>query len=115
MSNEGVVRLMEGSEQIDAAHYDGVPRDGRSRLLARPSGFWARVRYSLSGYIPWRMWWRPLASWGLLWVAMFLAMYAAGALLFRQWSEHEKLTFPLTVLPLALTEPDEGGTGYLPN
>lgn len=114
LSNEGVVRLMEGSEQIDAAHYDGVPRDGRSRLLARPSGFWARVRYSLSGYIPWRMWWRPLASWGLLWVAMFLAMYAAGALLFRQWSEHEKLTFPLTVLPLALTEPDEDGTGYLP-
>jgi hypothetical protein len=114
ISNEGAARLLEGSEEIDAAYFDAVPRDGKARLFSRPSGFWPRLKHTLTGYIPWDMWRRPLLSWGLLWTAMFFAMYAVGAILFRQWSEHEKLTFPLTVLPLALTEPDADRPGGLP-
>jgi hypothetical protein len=64
--------------------------------------------------VPWSAWAKPLASWSPLWVAMFGAMFALAAMLFRQWSDREKLTFPLTAIPLLLTEPDPTRRRYLP-
>ena len=113
-SNEPIHRLIEGSGEVSARYEALVPRDDRGRLLYRPEGLWKRTLYYLKGYIPWGAWLGPLLSWGLLWVAMFLAMYALAAILFRQWSDHEKLTFPLTVFPLLLTEPAQNGRRYIP-
>ena len=114
-SNEPMFRLIEGSSEIDAGKADRVPRDDTARLLYRPEGGWRRWLYDVRGYVPWSDWAKPLASWSLLWIAMFGAMFALGALLFRQWSDREKLTFPLTAIPLLLTEPDETRRwGYVP-
>ena len=113
-SNEPIYQLVEGSAEIGALHALSVPRDDRARLHYRPESRWRRWLYDLRGYVPWSAWAKPLASWGLLWIAMFGAMFALGALLFRQWSDREKLTFPLTAIPLLLTEPDHTRRGYLP-
>ena len=115
-SNEAAFRLLEGSTEISSEHAELIDRDDRARLHYRPvqSSGLKRWLYDLRGYTPWSMWLKPLASWGLLWVALFAAMFAIAAILFRQWSDREKLTFPLTVIPLLLTAPDPDRTGYLP-
>jgi hypothetical protein len=56
--------------------------------------------------IPWRLWLAPLAAWLAFWVAMFGAGWCLLLLFRRQWIEHERLSFPLLALPLALTGND---------
>ena len=115
-SNEPVYQLLEGSSEIGLEHRDRIPRDERGRLNYRPKGNLSGVShlYDLRGYVPWAAWAKPLASWGLLWAAMFGTMFALAAILFRQWSDREKLTFPLTVFPLLFTEPDKDRQHYVP-
>ena len=113
-SNEPMLRLIEGSDEIGAEHKAKVPRDETARLLYRPEDRGRWLSYLLRGPIPWLAWSKPLASWSLLWIAMFGAMFALASLLFRQWSDHEKLTFPLTAFPLLLTESDKSETRYMP-
>jgi len=45
----------------------------------------------------------PLAAWGLVLVALIGAMLCANILLRRHWIEHEKLSYPLVVLPVEMT------------
>ena len=113
-SNEPIHRLFDGSGEVAARHDAQIRRNDRARLLLRPESGWQRLLYDLRGPVPWGSWAKPLLSWGLLWVAMFMAMYALGAVLFRQWSDREKLTFPLTAVPLLLTEPADGRGRYIP-
>ena len=113
-SNEPIYRFVEGSTEIDAADAGRMPRDDTARLHYRPKSTWQSWLYDVRGYIPWAAWAKPLASWALLWIAMFGAMFALAALVFRQWSDREKLTFPLTAIPLLLTAPDETRRGLLP-
>ena len=115
-SNEAAFQLLEGSSEISAEYAERIERDDRARLQYRPPSSWGLTRwlYDLQGYTPWGQWAKPLASWGLLWVAMFAAMFALAAILFRQWSDREKLTFPLTIFPLLLTEPDAERRGFVP-
>jgi hypothetical protein len=113
-SNEPIFRLMEGSSEVSAEYKGKVPRDDAARLHYRPQDRASSWLYDARGYVPWGAWAKPLASWSLLWIAMFAAMFALAALLFREWSDRQKLTFPLTQIPLLLTEPDESQRGYLP-
>ena len=106
-SNEPIQRLIEGSSELSGQYENQVDRAEKGRLFFRPEGRWQRMLYDLRGPIPWRSWASPLLGWGLLWVAMFLGMYSLGAILFKQWSDREKLTFPLTAVPMLLTEPDQ--------
>jgi hypothetical protein len=113
-SNEAAYQLLEGSSEISDTHEDRIERDDRARLQYRPEADTGLQRwlYDLRGYTPWRLWKHPLLSWGLLWIAMFGAMFSLAAILFRQWSDREKLTFPLTIFPLMLTEADPNRSGY---
>jgi hypothetical protein len=58
--------------------------------------------------IPWQLWLKPLALWGIVIVALWFAYACMAAILRRQWVDHEKLTFPLVYLPLELAR-DAGG------
>jgi hypothetical protein len=55
------------------------------------------------GRIPWDAWWLPLSAWMLFYLALFVALLCIMALFHRQWTEREKLTYPLLYLPLELT------------
>ncbi|HEX5322801.1 MAG TPA: DUF6785 family protein [Capsulimonadaceae bacterium] len=54
----------------------------------------------------WQSWLAPLLFWGSL-LALTQAMAGAGCrLLHERWVHQEKLSFPLTALPLELSDPD---------
>lgn len=57
---------------------------------------------SPDGTVPWSAWLAPLATWSIPFVATGLIILSLGALLRRQWIERERLTFPLTQVPLSL-------------
>lgn len=65
-----------------------------------------RLLYEASdeGTVPWGAWARPLAAWGVFFLALWLTMLAMMVILRRQWSEKEKLTYPLLYLPIEVTE-----------
>ncbi len=69
-----------------------------------------RLLYEASetGAIQWQPWLVPLAAWGVFFLALWITMMALIVILRRQWSEKEKLTYPLLYLPIEVTEGVEG-------
>ena len=61
--------------------------------------------------VPWLAWMVPLVAWSSLLIALFVVMLCAMVLLRRQWVEHERLTFPLVAIPLALSNDAARGAG----
>ena len=57
-----------------------------------------------TGLIAWRKWLRPMLVWGGLTVLIFGAYLCLAIILRRQWVENEKLTFPLTQLPVEFVD-----------
>ncbi|MBT5875963.1 MAG: hypothetical protein HOH43_21230, partial [Candidatus Latescibacteria bacterium] len=57
--------------------------------------------------LPWRDWVVPLAWWISFYIAVFLVGAATIVMLRKQWVEHERLTFPLAQIPLALIEKED--------
>jgi hypothetical protein len=53
--------------------------------------------------MPWKPWIVPFISWFIFMMALYLVMICAVVIMRRQWVEHERLTFPLTILPLEMT------------
>jgi hypothetical protein len=52
--------------------------------------------------LPWRDWVTPVLGWGSFAVALLAAMLCLGALMRKDWIERQRLTFPLTEIPLGL-------------
>lgn len=61
--------------------------------------------------IPWRVWVVPLACWTVFFLGMFIGVFSFVTLVQRQWMRNERLSFPLTALPLALTARDWSAYG----
>ncbi|MBT3342104.1 MAG: hypothetical protein HN712_00865 [Gemmatimonadetes bacterium] len=55
-----------------------------------------------TGGIPWGAWFVPLLAWGSFMVAVFLWMVTTMIVLRQPWVERERLSFPLTQLPLEM-------------
>jgi len=62
--------------------------------------------------IPWAEWLAPLAHWCVVVLLMFGAFICIAALLRPQWSDNERLTFPLAQLPIEMLRAEEGGPFY---
>jgi hypothetical protein len=52
-----------------------------------------------------RAWVPPLAWWGVFVMALLWVMMCLNVLVRRQWQDHERLTYPLTQIPLEMTRP----------
>lgn len=59
-----------------------------------------------------RFWVVPLALWGSLLVVLIAMMLCINILIRKQWTENEKLVFPLVQLPIAMTAEDSGTKFY---
>lgn len=59
--------------------------------------------------IPWRAWIGPLLGWGSLVGAAWLMMIGLGMMVYPQWRERERLSFPLLNMYETLIEPPEEG------
>ena len=53
-------------------------------------------------------WTTPLLWWGLFLAALFSVMLSINFIFRRQWTENEKLSYPLIQLPLAMANPRSG-------
>ena len=51
----------------------------------------------------WGGWIGPICIWTLFILTLMTAMYCVSVLLRRQWVEYERLTFPIVLIPLAVT------------
>ncbi len=73
---------------------------------------------SETGAVPWGAWALPLIMWGIFFLAVWICMMTISTLFRRQWSEKEKLTYPLLYLPMECTEGVDGSAlvvGFLRN
>lgn len=59
-----------------------------------------------------RFWVAPLALWGSLVLVLITMMLCINILIRKQWTENEKLVFPLVQLPIAMTAEDAGRKFY---
>ncbi len=63
---------------------------------------------SETGSVPWGAWAIPLFAWGIFFLAVWVCMLAISTVFRRQWSEKEKLTYPLLYLPIECTQGVDG-------
>lgn len=59
-----------------------------------------------------KFWIAPLAIWGSLVLVLIAMMLSMNILIRKQWTENEKLVFPLVQLPVAMTADDSGPRFY---
>lgn len=65
--------------------------------------------------VPWKAWLRPMASWGMLIMAMWAMMIGLGGVVYPQWRERERLPFPLlNVYQALIGDPEEQSGRALP-
>ena len=69
------------------------------------SGYYGKMPRGAS--IPWGPWLLPLASWGVLIVLVLFSFLCLTAILRKQWVDNERLSFPLTQLPLEIAADEE--------
>ena len=63
--------------------------------------------------IPWQPWLEPLANWFALIMAFGFLLICMSSILHRQWSVHERLTYPMLQVPQAMIEEKEGLPGSM--
>lgn len=54
--------------------------------------------------VPWGPWIKPLAMWTIWLTAFFVTFLCITTLFHRQWTEHERLRYPLLLIPLSIVE-----------
>lgn len=65
--------------------------------------------------VPWQAWVRPMASWGMLIMAVWTMMVGLSGVVFPQWRERERLPFPLlNVYEGLIGDPDDESGRVLP-
>lgn len=57
--------------------------------------------------IPWQMWMTPVFWWTTVIAAFYGCCLCITVILRKQWVEHERITYPLMTMPLALVEKSE--------
>ncbi len=107
--------------------YYGTDVDGYGELFEHypdfyiPHDTWVVKGFfegTASGRVPWDMWWGPLGWWAAFGLVLMFSCLCLVALLRRQWSENERLTYPMLFLPLEITGGFSGssrGVGFFRN
>jgi hypothetical protein len=62
--------------------------------------------------IPWASWARPLAIWLILVASVYLAFLCIATIIRRQWSDNEKLAYPLVQLPVEMVRDNPAGSFF---
>jgi hypothetical protein len=102
---------------ITGAYYYATPENNWADIVHPhmpdwpiPQGhevIWNFYEGSASGRIPWAAWLGPLLYWSVFALAFFLVMVCLMVIVRRQWVEHERLSFPMVQLPLAMIANDD--------
>jgi hypothetical protein len=100
---------------VTSPSYFGTPQDGLDELAGRyfppwmlpqdPEAIRTMFEGSDTGAIPWRPWLLPLGGWLLFVMLVFGTSLCLMTLFHRQWSDHERLRYPILLLPLSVADP----------
>lgn len=103
---------------ITSPSYFGTPQDGLDEIADRyfPSWMYPHDKEAIrmmfegsdTGAIPWRVWLAPLSGWLAFVLLVFFTMTCLLSLFHRQWSEKERLRYPVLLLPLSVADPIRG-------
>jgi hypothetical protein len=102
---------------VSGFYYD-TPARGWERLFLHylPSWWYPQSPTAVTGFyeslspgtpIPWGEWTVPLLAWSVLVLALYGLATFLSLLLYPQWAEREKLSFPLVALPMEMTQAPE--------
>lgn len=58
--------------------------------------------------LQWEVWLEPLANWFVFFLVISFMLICLSAIFHRQWSQHERLTYPMMQLPEQMIEGGEG-------
>lgn len=92
--------------------YYGTDTDGFREIAEHYPAFWAPqdkwvidgfFEGTASGHIPWQQWLTPLAWWGAFSLILVFTVLCLVALFRKQWSENERLSYPMLFLPLEIS------------
>jgi hypothetical protein len=101
--------------------YYATPANGWERLFHQqvPTWFRPQAESAVIGFyeslspgtpIPWGQWVVPLLAWTVMLLALYALATFLSVLLYPQWADYEKLTFPLVALPMEMS--DNPGTPF---
>lgn len=116
-SNEALARLRKGSLEVRESDLPKLPLNQRDKLVIRPDNLvsFSGICYYLKGYVPWTQWFRPLAYWTSIVMAIFFCLLGLSVIFRRQWADNERFSFPLVALPrMMLEEKQEDGRTIRP-
>ena len=79
--------LIPNDEEAVRAFYEGIPQDVA---------------------IPWMVWLKPLMAWFPVLFGLYLMMISLAAMFRTQWTQSERLAYPMAQLPLVMGEQERG-------
>lgn len=106
----GIIELM--LPWMTAPTYFDSPQSATAELVAQLPDWYGpddpeviRMMYegTEDGAVPWGAWVRPLAVWTIFLTLLYGTGLCLVTLFRRQWSEHERLRYPLLMIPLDVT------------
>jgi hypothetical protein len=116
-SSQAIEGLYTGVKVRRASVYGDLDKSERDFTLKRPDSLFSfgGLAYLVQGFIPLAQWGGPALAWTLLIGALFLGFMGFNVLMRRQWSDSERFTFPMNILPRQLLseETDAKGHPYL--
>jgi hypothetical protein len=89
--------------QLQAQWLRYLPQLSHLPLLQDPAAI--RGLYVGESGVPWQAWLEPILFWSAYLLLLTAIWIALAVVLHRVWIHQERLTFPITVLPLQLTDP----------
>ncbi len=106
---------------LTGASYYATPENHWDEMFGEASVGWLAVwdESAVRGFyeagregsgVPWQPWLLPLAMWLLFTAALSAASIGLMILLHRRWSEHERLVYPLMLLPVEMVKGESPGT-----
>ncbi len=113
----GIIELL--LPWMTAPAYFSTPQQDTAALAAELPGWYApdnveviRQMYegTETGAVPWGAWVRPLAVWTVFLTLLFGTGLCLVSLFRKQWSEHERLRYPLLLIPLEVTAEEQTET-----
>jgi len=117
-SNVTTARIAAEADLPEQLYPDPLPRmgeNGEVQTFETPISEQLLTELYIGASIPWSDWVTPMATWGLLILAMWTMMLGLGGVVYPQWRNRERLSFPLLNVYQSLTgTSDEGEQRALP-
>jgi hypothetical protein len=112
-NSQAVEGLYTGRRLIHASHVNRLSTNDWDFTAVRPDNLFslAGLSYLIHGFIPLKQWFMPALMWTLLVGAMFAGFLGFNVIMRKQWTDNERFTFPMNLLPRHLLEEEKDGQG----